>query len=717
MNKFSYFENGIRQIVPNKIMDVKETAEMIRSDSALMRKTSELRKIIEEKAQKKFKESFPNVTFSGIFYYRDGKGLQEQSGYLCIDLDHIGAITAIRDIAKQIQEYYTPALMFISPRGSGLKVVFRIDIAAGTHLQYFAACRTFFKTEFHLAIDEACKNIDRVCFLCHDLDVFFSNTPDILNHDFISKATITDHTEKIPVDVPDETSCYENLKEWTENKVTFLEGNRNLYITTLAGACNRFGLSEQFTIRQLEHFAEDGFDVKEINAIIKSVYRNTQWHGITNTLTDLSETPIIKEEPQPTPLLPIEGLPQTLQDIINECSNVYGTHRDLWAGAILAATCLALGRNYKLKTKYINSATLWIALVAKTGVGKTEPFRFAFKPFHNLDAESIRNYEIEKDNFDRIRRMDKKKRESEGITENPEMPICKQYLLSDATPESMYYVHNYNPRGICMERDELKGWIDDFGRYNKSGEEATWIQSWSEQPITINRKSDTPMKIMEPFMCVAGGMQPEALAALAAENRDMNGFMQRFCFVYPDKADRPHFNKEKIRYIHIENYNRYINNLLEINNTKTGYITLSPDAEDLYIHSDNKNTDYMNAQEDGYILGMRAKLPIITLRLALVIHFCHWAVTGIDCPDITKETMQAAIDMAEYFRITGEKVASELSKNAINRYNKKDVAEYLNFEIGWTQSDIAKILKVSKQYVNKIARKWKVNQSTGQPGG
>ena len=72
--------------------------------------------------------------------------------------------------------------------------------------------------------------------------------------------------------------------------------------------------------------------------------------------------------------------------------------------------------------------------------------------------------------------MDKKARTIAGIYEVPEMPVCRRFILSDTTPEAMYNVHRHNLRGICLERDELKGWIDDFGRYNKSGR---WLCGFS----------------------------------------------------------------------------------------------------------------------------------------------------------------------------------------------------------------------------------------------
>jgi hypothetical protein len=62
------------------------------------------------------------------------------------------------------------------------------------------------------------------------------------------------------------------------------------------------------------------------------------------------------------------------------------------------------------------------------------------------------------------------------------------------------------------------------------------------------------MKISDPFICVAGGLQPSVLPELARENRAANGFMVRFCFVYPDKADRPYFQDKELPNSYYEKY-------------------------------------------------------------------------------------------------------------------------------------------------------------------
>jgi Protein of unknown function (DUF3987)/BT4734-like, N-terminal domain/Primase C terminal 1 (PriCT-1) len=713
--KFSIYHNGITNIYPNDEWDLKTLAESIRTDTILRQNTEQLRSIGDEKERAEFKKSFVYVTFSGTFRKRTNEELLCPSGYICMDLDHIGDAVRLRVIQGQIIKSLTPAMMFISPSGDGLKIIFQIDLSQGTHAEYFSSLAYYFKTKIKFDVDPTGKDVARACFICHDPKAYFSDAPIILDRIFIDAFNIS----KTPIqgnpgeEVPDPNEIYKRCKTWLNKKEQFTDGNRNHYITRLAGILNRCGVPEHFTLKELANFAETGFTKQEIESTVKSIYRNTSFHGIAKLNEDSPSKstnlphaePVEGKTSPPTPLLPIEGLPEFLQNLIIECSDTYGTHRDFWAGAIISATCLALGKNIKIKNKYTNGAVLWIALIAPTGSGKTEPLKFAFSPFHRMDAKSFADFDKAMDEYDSIKGMSKRDRASLGITEIPELPVCKQYIISDSTPESLYQVHKNNSRGVIMLRDELKGWIDDFGRYNKAGEVANWISSWSEQAMTFNRKSERPMKIGEPFICAAGGLQPAIIPELARDNRAANGFMVRLCNVYPDKADRPYYKDKELPTSLHDKYEAYLKNLLSINNPETEYISLTSEAQKLYQEFDNRNTDLINSQENEYLRGMLAKLPVIALRLALVIHYSNWACDGVDHPKINPGTIQAAIKMTEYFKITGEKVFRQLEKNSIQGLNHKNVAEYLNIEKGYNQSEIARILKLTHQYVNKIFKK------------
>lgn len=278
-----------------------------------------------------------------------------------------------------------------------------------------------------------------------------------------------------------------------------------------------------------------------------------------------------------------------------------------------------------------------------------------------------------------------------------------QYILVDSTPEALTQAMAVNPRGITLLREELKGWFDDFGRYNKSGEQSNLLSTWSQSPFKVNRKNGENEFIREPFSNVFGDIQVKLLQEMAKDNRADNGFLPRFCFVFPDKIEASMYIEEELPESLQAKYGEYINHLLSI----PGYrneVRLCDDASKLYETFYNKNA-LMNNSGDlpDYLMEVNSKLNIIVLRSAVLFHYSQWACTGNIEPVISEATMSAAIKLAEYFRITAKKVYEIISNQSITKFNIKEIAKFL-ITLGNSQTEIAKVLKVSHQYINKLLK-------------
>lgn len=110
----------------------------------------------------------------------------QHSNYFCVDIDHVGDKDAIEAMKQRVLKVYKPALMFVSPSGDGLKIVYQIDTGQASHEQFFSAFQTFFRNEFNIEIDEKCKDVSRACFLCYDPECFMSEAPTIMDKTFIN---------------------------------------------------------------------------------------------------------------------------------------------------------------------------------------------------------------------------------------------------------------------------------------------------------------------------------------------------------------------------------------------------------------------------------------------------------------------------------------------------------------------------------------------------
>lgn len=403
---------------------------------------------------------------------------------------------------------------------------------------------------------------------------------------------------------------------------------------------------------------------------------------------------------EPTPLLPIEGFPTRIQNIINTCVDVYQTPRDFWVASAIAATALAIGDKLELKTRYVNIPIFWICNVGDVSSGKTEPQKLLLKPFQELDDESFKDYKANRNEYERITGLSKKEREAEGIDKIKE-PSWFQYRIKDATPEALAAIHEINQRGLIIDREELKGWIDDFGRYNKSGEQSNMLSTWSQVSYVCNRKGSKPINIAHPVINVFGGIQPDLLPTLALDNRAENGFVSRMCFAFPDFSKKQEYQDSVIPQGIYEEWKLFLVDLTKIPETVT--LSLTNDAQEKYRIWFNDNAALTNIENIQHLKGVYGKLDIIVLRLAIVLKGMKLIMEG-DCEEtISGDIMQSAIDIAEYFRATALKVYEKMFANEKKKTEKADVIKWVFSNLPQrTKTEISKFFETSRSQVNRI---------------
>jgi hypothetical protein len=130
-----------------------------------------------KKAVDPLKKRLPGVQFSGTFTGRGDKSLAHYSGLLCADLDHLIQEQQTEARAKLTADPHVFAL-FESPTKTGLKVVIAVQRDAEKHAVNFLAVKQHVLDVCGLAVDESCKNVERLCFVSHDPDAYLN--PDAL---------------------------------------------------------------------------------------------------------------------------------------------------------------------------------------------------------------------------------------------------------------------------------------------------------------------------------------------------------------------------------------------------------------------------------------------------------------------------------------------------------------------------------------------------------
>ena len=131
--------------------------------------------------------------------------------------------------------------------------------------------------------------------------------------------------------------------------------------------------------------------------------------------------------------------------------------------------------------------------------------RFAFHPLFEHDTKNAVKFRKEFKEFDQLLSLSKKEREEQGISEIPQEPILKKFVVSDITPECLAFIHENNKRGICLYTDELASWFKNFNRYSKGSEEQFWLSLYNGKPIILDRRgSKNSVSVKNSFIGVIG---------------------------------------------------------------------------------------------------------------------------------------------------------------------------------------------------------------------
>lgn len=130
-----------------------------------------------KKVAKPFKEELPAVTISGRFSALKGQHPDPHSGCIAADLDELGdELSAVRERARK-----SPYLIgdFVSPTGSGLKLIFRCD-PNREHRESFEDVAEYCSRVIGKEVDRSGSNVNRLCFLSHDPDALLRPDAEII---------------------------------------------------------------------------------------------------------------------------------------------------------------------------------------------------------------------------------------------------------------------------------------------------------------------------------------------------------------------------------------------------------------------------------------------------------------------------------------------------------------------------------------------------------
>ena len=370
---------------------------------------------------------------------------------------------------------------------------------------------------------------------------------------------------------------------------------------------------------------------------------------------------------------PIQVFHKTIQDIMRAYHETLGYSYDYMGAAFLFATSLAIGNSLKLIVKkgWLEVAILWFCVVGKSGVGKTHPIAKLLEPFQNIDRVYFEKYMEQIAEYNSKIQEISTKSKGKGKSKEPnelensgiKKPQRKQFILQDFTVEALCQALDINFHGIGVYSDELTMWLDNMNRYTKSGEEQFFLSTWSSREINVNRRSQPHIYIASPFINVIGSIQIDIMAQTLGKSRQKSGFTNRFLFAYPQKIIRESFSELEISDLHVFTYNRYINDIIK-NRTTSGQlcIPLSKDALTIFKEWRAINNDRINAEEDGNLTGIWAKLEIYLLRLSLILQVMDDTLESNETKEVNQIAFSKSVELIKYFENTAMRVNSVIKR-------------------------------------------------------
>ena len=397
-------------------------------------------------------------------------------------------------------------------------------------------------------------------------------------------------------------------------------------------------------------------------------------------------------------MLPIDGLSTQAQGIINAVAGTFQCSSDMVVAGMFTVVGTAVGKRLVIDDgKYQNYPCLWICNIAPSGSNKSTPMRFLLQPLKDRDAY---NYGIYREELKLYKAAGDNKADK---------PVFNQFLVSDSTPEARNQVLSVNPNGVLLYRDELKGMIDDFGRYNRSGELSQLLSIFDSDNIIVNRKSDDTLLIEKPFMSILGSIQPSVLQETFGNELMMgNGFVQRWLFCFPDSVPPAMYGDEIMPSSITNDWRSFIYNLLMYDfNVEGGKLYLRGEAKDVYIRYYNK-LQLMKVEADDYMSAVYSKLQIYVIRWAGITHILGNNPSSID---ISPGEMEYSCRCMDYFMGCAEKVY-QILRSGKNRPEAKPmgkeqmIANVYHLTNPVSQSAVAEALSVSKQFISKCIKKY-----------
>lgn len=398
--------------------------------------------------------------------------------------------------------------------------------------------------------------------------------------------------------------------------------------------------------------------------------------------------------------LNIDSLRVEIQGIIKHYAEVFQCPIDFLTSTVFAIASTLCGKHITIEDgKYSNHPNLWICHIARSGTNKSAPVKALLSPIHAIESERYKEYYQAYKSY-----------KHQPMGEEPKfIPVT----VSDTTPEGLYKIlgeRNESKDGLMLYRDEIKGFVDDIGRYHNSGEVSNYLSICDGTTFSVTRKTQQPIYVESPFLNMLGGIQPEAFGKAFNLGLAEVGFTQRWLYVYPDDVVRGFYSDKTLDSNYVYAWSETVDKLLS---TKDMTLVLSPKAKQAYIDFHNR-TVVKEIDAHPFVCSMLSKLRIQVLKWCAITHMLsssnnagnghYFALPTSNV--ITEKEMESSIECMRYYEYSAHKALSIINgmKPLIEKTQAEMIRDLVN-SVGIDKVNITKLaegLGKTRQYISKV---------------
>ena len=396
--------------------------------------------------------------------------------------------------------------------------------------------------------------------------------------------------------------------------------------------------------------------------------------------------------------IPLNAFPSKIQDMILVLSRQENYSIEYTMASLLVAVSTAIGNavNIRIRGGWISNPALYMILVGRPGMGKTPPLDFAFRPIRKHDAQAVKQFKLEMEQYNNL--IESNKGKKENTTPLPNKPILRRAIISDFTPEALMRALDDNQRGIVVYVDEIMGMFNAVNQYSRGQLIEQLLTAFSGKPLDISRCSmPVPIHIEYPFINIVGTMQTTRIHELIEKGYKENGLLDRIIFVYPSSKEIADWQLDKdSSFATFEKYSAMWESIIdkvvslpfaenESGGNTQNILDFSSEAKAYFTNWRNNAIRAVNQiQDDGLVDSRVIKAPMITARLALILQILRWACGEVHKDFVDIDSTKSAIALSEYF----ESCYADIQKYMLNESIEPQKKELLDcLSVTFTTSD------------------------------